>query len=186
MILKYPDPHLRYDCQYVRCFDKWLRGVCRQMFEEMEAVKGIGLAAPQVGLPFSLFIMKVPEPRVYINPVITYFGMSTEMDEACLSVPGLVAPVSRHNRIQVDASDEYGNPFKVLLQGLPARCAQHEKDHLLGILFTDRIARREKDRSQPVLDKLMVDWQGEGGLLVLTAEETARLQRMEKEYCYGT
>ncbi len=176
-ILTYPDPHLRYECHLMNRFDRWLAGVCEAMFREMGNAKGIGLAAPQVGLPFALFVMKIPEPQVYINPTVQYFGTATTENEACLSIPGLIAPVSRFNRVRVLASDQQGVPFEKLLSGLAARCAQHEYDHLQGILFCDR----SPVNTQDFLDTMA------GGQPVgkLSEVHETRLNKLKADYCYG-
>ncbi len=176
-ILIYPDPHLRYDCHLMNRFDRWLQGVCEAMFREMGNSKGIGLAAPQVGLPFALFVMKLPEPQVYINPTVQYFGTTTTENEACLSIPGLVSPVARFNRIRICASDQSGVPFEKLLSGLAARCAQHEYDHLQGILFTDRSPVKHRE----FLEKLAGDRLGAS----LSEVDEARLNKLKADYCYG-
>jgi len=182
-ILLYPDPHLRYECHLMNRFDRWLAGVCDAMFREMGNSKGIGLAAPQVGLPFSLFVMKIPEPQVYINPTVQYYGTTTTENEACLSIPGLIAPVARFNKIRISASDQQGIPFQKLLSGLAARCAQHEYDHLQGVLFTDRC---QKGLEQAEFLAQLAEKQAvQGDRVVLSEKDTERLNDLRRQYCYG-
>lgn len=176
-ILTYPDPHLRYECHLMNRFDRWLQGVVEAMFREMGNAKGIGLAAPQVGLPFALFVMKLPEPLVYINPTIRLYGTTTTENEACLSIPGIVSPVARHNKIHILASDQQGVPFEKLLSGISARCAQHEYDHLQGILFTDRSPVKHHEALQKMAGARL----GEA----LSESQESKLNKLKADYCYG-
>lgn len=183
-IVLFPDPHLRHECRYVRVFDRWLYDVCDQMFDEVERAKGIGLAATQVGLPFTLFVMTIPEKTVYINPVIQLAGDKVENLEACLSIPGIVAPVWRYSRVRIDATDRYGKPFTKLLTGLAARCAQHEYDHLQGILFIDRVSRESHPLLTPALSERIEEYTANGGSLSIPQTAMDRLAKLEQKYCY--
>ena len=118
------------------------KGLYKAMIGLMHAAKGIGLAAPQIGIPLRLFVTDVPgdKPRIFINPIITVF--SGEMDtknEGCLSLPGVNEMVKRSSRIKVTATDLKGREFVLECGGMLARCIQHEYDHLDGILFIDRV-----------------------------------------------
>jgi peptide deformylase len=116
------------------------------MFMIMYKEDGIGLAAPQVGLSIRLFVVDVSPvdesggKKVFINPeIINSWGEST-IEEGCLSVPGIREEVNRPEKIEVKYQDETGQEITELLDGWPARVIQHEKDHLDGILFVDRIS----------------------------------------------
>jgi peptide deformylase len=154
-IVKYPHPALRHPAKPVTSIDKELRRVVAQMLELMQEHKGLGLAAPQVALPFQLFVMN-PNPeepqshRVFINPVISERKGSVEGEEGCLSFPGLYQKVRRARQIHVQAFDEHGRAIDEVLFDMPARVVQHETDHLHGKLFIDyfgpiaRLASRGK------------------------------------------
>jgi peptide deformylase len=120
---------------------------------------GVGLAAPQIGIPLALAVIedpavvdaelraarhRDPQPLLeLVNPVITTLGTEhSAFYEGCLSVAGYTAVVSRHDRVRVTASDRAGDPFAVELTGWAARIAQHETDHLNGVLYLDRAELR--------------------------------------------
>ncbi len=106
--------------------------------------KGVGLAAPQIGLPLRLFIAsenaKRDEAKVYINPVITDEDGSEEGEEGCLSLPDIRTKVPRFTKLRIEALNEHGQPFSENLIDYPARIMQHENDHLDGILLLDRMS----------------------------------------------
>jgi peptide deformylase len=117
------------------------------MFDLMYAAKGIGLAANQVDLPLRLFILNLEakpeagEEMVFINPVISLpRGGSEEMEEGCLSLPGLYGQVVRPKQVRINAYSLAGKEFQADATGLFARCVQHELDHLDGVLFPDRMS----------------------------------------------
>ena len=123
------------------------------MMETMREYDGIGLAAPQVHEGVRLAIIGIDEGRgeertirilPVINPEITPIGKETAEDwEGCLSIPNMRGRVIRPNRIQVRALDRRGNKMEFELEGYPARVAQHEVDHLDGVLFPDRMKSLE-------------------------------------------
>jgi len=123
--------------------------LCSDMVETMEAEKGVGLAAPQVGRNIRLAVINkdtdksLDEHLVIINPKI--FSASREMDEdteGCLSIPGVEVPVSRHRKIKVRYTDLNGQEQKIKAVNLFARVLQHEIDHLDGVLILDRSAQK--------------------------------------------
>jgi peptide deformylase len=120
---------------------------------------GVGLAAPQIGLPLALAVIadpatvppdvatareRVPQPALdLINPVVTPLGSEQRaFYEGCLSVAGLTAVVSRHRRVRLSAQDRDGHDYELELSGWPARIVQHETDHLNGVLYLDRAELR--------------------------------------------
>lgn len=144
-IVQYPHPALRHPAKPVTNIDKPLRLLVGQMLELMYARKGLGLAGPQVAMPFQVFVMNLEgDPaqqemqRVYINPVITEKKGSIEGEEGCLSFPGLYQKVRRPKQIRVQAYDEQGRKVDRVVSDLEARVVQHETDHLHGILFIDK------------------------------------------------
>jgi peptide deformylase len=145
-IIEYPHPVLRHRCKPIRRVDAELRAVVGEMFHLMYQAKGIGLAASQVGLPFRLFVANLSaepdqgEELVFINPVISQPKGNEEAEEGCLSLPGLYAPVRRPATVHISAYNLEGDEIAADLEGLAARCVQHEVDHLDGVLFIDRLA----------------------------------------------
>jgi peptide deformylase len=127
--------------------DRELKDMIHRMFEIMYEGMGIGLAANQVDLPYRLFVMNVegdpsaPElEHVLINPEITQRKGTAEAEEGCLSFPGIYAPVRRPEKVTVTAYTLDGREMAYELSGLPARAAQHEIDHLDGVVFIDRLS----------------------------------------------
>ena len=121
------------------------------MIQTMYAAPGIGLAAPQIGVPLRIFVADISVGRnpadllTFINPeFVERDGMQLE-EEGCLSVPGFNATVARPSRAVVQGLDRHGAAQKVEATGLLARCFQHEMDHLDGTLFVDRLRGLQKD-----------------------------------------
>jgi len=147
----YGDPVLREKSTPVEKFDEDLKETIKRMAELMYKVKGLGLAANQVGVPKRFFIMDIkqkegtPELEVYINPEILNAEGYTEYEEGCLSIPGYYAKVERYARLYIRAYDLEGKPFEKELTGLQAIAFQHEYDHIEGILFIDRISPLKKE-----------------------------------------
>lgn len=148
-ILTDENPRLRLKSQKVTKFDKALRKLAEDMFESMTDANGIGLAAPQVGILQRLIVVDIPKDLEYdgsdafeliiVNPEIIKSEGKEVGEEGCLSVPGWYGEVERFQFITVRGQDVNGKPIRVKAEGLPARCIQHEIDHLDGILFTDKI-----------------------------------------------
>ena len=107
---------------------------------------GVGLAAPQIGLLKRIFVMQTKSGyEVVINPIITPGRGVTVGQEGCLSVPGLLANVSRHEQVSMSYQTPKGTKKRVTLQGFRARVAPHELDHLNGKLFSDRLAKEVRN-----------------------------------------
>ena len=146
-IVKYPHPTLRRKSKDLRRVDAELRKIVRQMLDLMYAAKGIGLSANQVDLPYRLFVLNPSGERtaadqefVFINPVISRQTGMAEADEGCLSFPGIYAPVKRPEKVAISAFNLAGEEVHYEIDGLLARAAQHEYDHLDGKLFIDRLS----------------------------------------------
>jgi len=139
------DPMLRERAAEVTSLDRGLRKFAKRMVRIMHDAPGIGLAAPQVGVLQRLLVYDVDDdPQVLVNPVLGGFSDEVEeVDEGCLSVPGLTVPITRPVRVQVRAADIYGDPVDFFADGLKARVIQHEHDHLDGVLIVDRISTEE-------------------------------------------
>ena len=146
-VLQYPHPTLFRLAKPLTRIDAGLKSMVREMFELMYEHRGIGLAGPQVDLPYRLFVVnetgdsKQPEHEmVFINPVISKPKGSDEAEEGCLSLPKLYAQVRRPAHVRISAYDATGKPFTLDAEGLMARIVQHENDHLDGVMFVDRLA----------------------------------------------
>ena len=118
----------------------------------------ICLAAPQVGLPHRLFVIQIEgdKPRVFINPEIVETSLELDsFEEGCLSIPGVYADLDRPAAVRVQALNERGRRFTLEAEGFLARVVQHELDHLNGVLFTDRLPERSRDRLLKQYEKRM-------------------------------
>jgi peptide deformylase len=143
-IVHYPHPALRHPAKTVSCIDKQLHLNIGQMMELMYEAKGLGLAAPQVALPYQLLVMNVtgdptqPEAEeVYLNPRIVERKGTIEDEEGCLSFPGLYQKIRRSKSIKIQAYNLKGELVEKVVTDLEARAWQHEIDHLNGVLFID-------------------------------------------------
>ena len=166
-IVLYPAPILRTRCLPVPEVGDEVRAVGTRMIELMNEAKGLGLAAPQVGLPWRMFVCDVPAeedhaapgegpavvlrgtegPTVYINPVLSEPVSPVEASsEGCLSLPDISGDIPRPRGITVTALDLQGRPFTQTGMGLLARCWQHETDHLDGVLILDRMSQLSRLR----------------------------------------
>jgi len=158
-IVSYPDPVLRKPADPLEQVDDEVRAVARRMIELMHDAAGVGLAAPQVGLPWRLFVANPSaEPgddRVYINPVLKNPARHTDrVEEGCLSIPDVRAPIMRPLAIAIEALDLEGNPFSDESDGLLARIWQHETDHLDGVLILDRMTPADKRANRRAIEAL--------------------------------
>jgi len=188
-IIKYPHPTLRHKSKPLQTVDAELRRMIRQMFDLMYEDEGIGLAANQVDLPYRLLVMNIRSDRAdekeefaLINPVVTKRAGTAEAEEGCLSFPEIFAPVRRPERIELAAYDLTGQEVTYQLDGLWARAAQHEIDHLDGVLFIDRLS----PTSQLAVKEPLADLQRQfasdrkRGLIPGDDEIAARLAELEK------
>lgn len=193
-IVYHPHPALRWKSRDVTRIDAQFKDWVAQMFELMYEARGIGLAANQVALPYRVFVINPtgdkdsPESeQVFINPQIIRRNGSEEAEEGCLSLPEIYGPVTRAERICVEAFDLKGEGFQMDLSGLPARVVQHENDHLDGVMFTDRVPDATRQELEPLLQDLesqMQRQQAEGTLG--TDEQLQRdLQRLQDERTSG-
>jgi peptide deformylase len=121
------------------------------MLVSMYAARGIGLAAPQIGVHQQLLVIDLEiedpasPPLVLVNPEITAVGGSIcTYEEGCLSIPGVYLDVVRPSVVDIAYRDEMGRPKRLKADGLMARCIQHEMDHLNGVLFVDRVSDADK------------------------------------------
>ena len=173
-IIAYGDPVLRKVCEPVTSDYPNLLQVIDDMFETMYHANGVGLAAPQVGLPIRIFIVDTKPfsddedlsadentqlanfKRVFINPrMVAEEGDEWGFNEGCLSIPDVREDVYRHERITIEYDDLEFNRKTEVFDGLIARVIQHEYDHIEGILFTDRISSLKKRLIQKKLQNIM-------------------------------
>lgn len=158
-LVHYPDPVLRVPTRPIEKVTDEVRQVALRMLEIMHAAPGVGLAAPQVGLSWRLFVTNTDGEsgvdRVFINPALTHPSRSvSEYEEGCLSLPGVTVPIRRPKGIAINAIDLDGNPFSLVSEELAARVWQHEYDHLECTLIIDRMAEIDKIANKKVLRDL--------------------------------
>ncbi len=156
----YPDPVLRAPAQPVTVIDSALRQLAADMVETMQDARGVGLAAPQVGVGQRIVIVDFApdedgDPRVLINPVIVKRSGKKELgEEGCLSFPGLRTRIKRSPKVVVEAQNLDGEIVEYAAEGLSARAVQHELDHLDGLLFVDKAGPSDRQSLLPELEEL--------------------------------
>lgn len=157
-IILWPDPRLKKMSKPVEAFGDALKALSGRMLELMREAKGVGLAAPQVGLNIRLFVMNATgEPaddRVYVNPVLTDGDGEEESEEGCLSLPDIHVNVVRFKQMKMSAHDLDGRPIEEAATGFVARVWQHEFDHLNGTMLTDRMGPVARMAARRVLKEL--------------------------------
>ena len=174
-IVKYGHPVLRQKGAKIESLTPEIKKLIADMFETMEDRHGVGLAAQQVGHAIQLTVIDVRAvtdrpswleingrpvdvaenmPLVLINPEVTAVGEPVKGGEGCLSFPEIFAEISRPESVDVRALDAKGRPIEFRCGGLLARAVQHETDHLNGILFIDRMERKQKEEFRDELDAL--------------------------------
>jgi len=156
-ILHFPDPRLRNKAHPVAEVDAAILRLLDDMLETMYAAPGIGLAATQVNVAKRVVVIDVSEqrdqPLFLINPEIVEASGFEQMEEGCLSVPGVYELVKRAERIKLRALGRDGKQFEIETDGLLAVCIQHEIDHLDGKLFVDYLSSLKRQRIRKKLTK---------------------------------
>jgi len=144
-----PDPVLRVPAVAVTEFDQELNELVSNMWETMYVSKGIGLAAPQVGVSKRVVVIDLAEEGsgklTLINPEIIGQSGKVKSEEGCLSIPDFRETIQRIKLVKITAQNLAGEKFEVEADGLLSRCIQHEIDHLDGILFVDHLSRLKRD-----------------------------------------
>jgi peptide deformylase len=133
---------LRKKARKVSRFDESIRTLVHDMIETMRDAPGVGLAAPQVGVPLQVAVVEAEKDEVYVlvNPEIVKAEGEHVLDEGCLSVPGYWAKVKRAERVTVKARDAFGKEIRITAaEGLLGQALQHEIDHLNGLVYVDRL-----------------------------------------------
>lgn len=156
-IIRYPDARLHKVASAVTVFDAALKKLVHDMAETMYAAPGIGLAATQVDVHKQVIVIDASERRdslvTLVNPaIIEHFGES-DIEEGCLSVPGVYEAVPRAERVKVRACNPDGKAFTLEAQGLLAVCIQHEMDHLQGKVFVEYLSPLKQTRVRARLAK---------------------------------
>lgn len=156
-IIYLPDPRLRIKSAKIEQFDDPLQTLIDDMFETMYDARGVGLAAPQIGINISLSVIDIlgdkTDPLVIINPEIIESHGTATWQEGCLSVPGSFNTVTRAERVIVRAQDRFGKPIEIKGEGHFAECLQHEIDHLHGKLYIDLLSPLKRAMAKKKLDK---------------------------------
>ncbi len=163
-IRMYGDSCLRKECAPLKEVGPGSRMVMQSMVDAMHQAKGVGLAAPQVGIIERFFVLDVGEgPMVIVNPRITKKSGSEEpMEEGCLSIPEVTIAVNRSEKITVEFMDENNKMMRMACDGLLARVIQHETDHLDGKLIVDYATDDEKEQFKDQLEKLETEQKEQG------------------------
>lgn len=185
-IVYYPAAVLRAKAKPIDKVTAEVKAVAARMIEIMHRMEGVGLAGPQVGLPWRIFVADVPEdeeegrsasptpsetpgeepdppsatlePRVYINPTLTAYSREKEpFNEGCLSLPKIRGEVIRPRIVTINAIGLNGKPFTERASGLLARCWQHECDHLDGVLILDRMTQMSRLKNRVLVRDLERD-----------------------------
>jgi len=181
-VVQYGHPALRQKGARIETVNLETKKLIADMFETMYAHKGVGLAAQQVGAALQLTVIDVrgvtdrPStleldgkaaevhdfmPLVLINPEVKPVGKPVAGPEGCLSFPEIFADITRPETVDVTALNEKGKPVHFRCGGLLARAVQHERDHLHGILFIDRMEKETKDELRSELEMLQAETKAE-------------------------
>lgn len=157
-ITHYPADVLARAASPVEKIDDNIRQLAEKMTDIMLKNKGVGLAAPQIGVPLRLFIISLNGTReavkVYVNPTVTPTGELDAVDEGCLSVPGIFTKIRRYKRCKVTATGLDGSEFTEEADGLFARVLQHESDHINGVTIVNRMDQTARIAHRKQLKKL--------------------------------
>ena len=164
-IVSFGNSILRCKCSPVQ-ENQPIEDILKNMYETMYNAQGVGLAAPQIGLDLSIFIIDTtpfcddennlrPLKKEFINPeIIDYGGKDESFNEGCLSIPGLREDVIRKDQIKIRYYDKNFNEYIKIYEGINSRVIQHEYDHLMGVLFTDRVSTLKKKLLKSKLNKI--------------------------------
>jgi peptide deformylase len=136
-----PDPVLRQKAKRVRNIDASIHKLIKDMLETMHDAPGVGLAAPQVGVPLRVIVIGIPEQEDFalINPEVVKTKGERVVSEGCLSIPGYVGKLKRAESVTVKGRDPSGKEVRIKAEELLAQALEHEIDHVNGILYTDRL-----------------------------------------------
>lgn len=158
-IIYLPDARLRQMSTAIQIFDEKLQTLIDDMFDTMYDAKGVGLAAPQIGINIRLSVVDVTPDKsqqlVLVNPEIIASEGQMDYQEGCLSVPSVYDTVTRAEKVTMRAQDRHGEFFEIQAEGLLGECFQHEIDHLNGKLFVDLLSPLKRGMARKKLDKFV-------------------------------
>jgi peptide deformylase len=160
-IVKYGNPVLEKPAEPVTTFDDGLKKLVEDMFDSMYAAKGVGLAAPQIGISKRLAVVDItfkedPDAKLVLaNPEIIHTEGKQTQSEGCLSIPEFREPLKRANKVTVRAQDINGNWYEKTGEELLARAFLHETDHLNGKLYISHLSALKRDLMKRKIKKLM-------------------------------
>jgi peptide deformylase len=156
-VLTVPEPILRQKSKRVRTIDGSVRKLAGDMIETMHAASGVGLAAPQVGVPLRVIVIGLPDEEdfVLINPEIVRRSGERLVTEGCLSIPGYFGEIKRAQRVTVKGKDLSGKEVRIKAEELLAQALEHEIDHINGVLYIDHLESNDKlHRIEPEITPL--------------------------------
>ena len=141
-----PDPVLQQRAKRVRSIDSSIHKLINDMLETMHSAPGVGLAAPQVGIPLRVIVIGLPDQEdiALINPEIVRRKGERLLNEGCLSVPGYAGEVKRAETVTVKGRDQNGKEIRIKADELLAQALEHEIDHINGVLYIDRLESMDK------------------------------------------
>ncbi len=186
-VIVYPHPTLRHVSKPIKRIDAELQAIVRRMFELMYEHNGVGLAANQVDLPYRLFIVNLAgkagegEELLLINPVLSRPRGLAEAEEGCLSLPELYVPIKRAEKITLDAFNLSGEPIHLELDGLIARVAQHETDHIDGKLIIDRLSTTAELGAREALSQFEANFESARARGQIPSDTAIRARLLELE-----
>ncbi len=162
-LIYYPDPRLTEMCEPVQDpTSPAVRRLIKRLWELIAKHKGVGLAAPQIGMTARLFVtsptFQSDDLHAYINPHIIFTEGSQDESEGCLSFPDISCPIRRANIVTIEAIGLDGRPIQETAEGLPARILQHECDHLDGRLLIDRMGSVARLTNRKALKQLEAEY----------------------------
>ena len=149
-MVDYNNPVLRQKAKRVSSIDGAIAQLIDDMVETMREVGGVGLAAPQVGVPLRIAVIELPDEEliVLVNPKIVKRSGERQIEEGCLSIPGYRGEIRRSEKVTVKGLDRFGREIRIKGEGLLAQALEHELDHLDGTLYIDHL--ESIDRLTPV------------------------------------
>ncbi len=152
-----PDPVLRQKAKRVKTVDGSIKKLISDMIETMHSASGVGLAAPQVGVPLRVIVIGLPEEEeiVLINPEIVRRRGERSVTEGCLSVPGYFGEIKRAESVTAKGRDAKGNEIRIKASDLLAQALEHEIDHINGVLYIDHLESADKlQKVEPEIKQL--------------------------------
>jgi len=145
-MVDYNNPVLRQKAKRISSIDGAIAQLIDDMVETMREVGGVGLAAPQVGVPLRIAVIELPDEEiiVLVNPKIVKRSGERQIEEGCLSIPGYRGEIQRSEKVTVKGLDRFGREIRIKREGLLAQALEHELDHLDGTLYIDHLESIDK------------------------------------------